>query len=475
MSVKTMNKNSRNWRGITTICLVLMMVLVLVFEIKYSMERLNLRHGHGKRSEAWVTKTQMDQLELNTTKQMPTPSMAPKFTCDRSHYSYDICTVHVSAVLDPTTSTFFVQRPTTRTFDSGNNNPTVTKIRPYPRKFESFVMSNIKELTIKSTEPIPSCHVTHKHPALVFSAGGYTGNFFHDFNDGFIPLYITLNSMFQNQDDARNVILVISKARDWWVKKYANLLGQFSNHPIIDLDNENNTTHCFPFATIGLVSHGFMTINPQLMPKSKSLQNFHSLLSKAYGPISNVPPQNAIRPRLVLVNRSIGQGRSLLNLEEVKLAITKQGFDVIVFEPKASTPLSEAFERISSSHVMVGVHGAALTHSLFLRPGSVFIQVVPLGAESVANLCFGNPARVMGLEYLEYRIRGEESSLIEKYGEEDMVIKDPVGFLSGKPWSKSTMDIYLKEQNVRLDLVRFRKCLKIAYMKASKLVNERGY
>ncbi|TKY69620.1 EGF domain-specific O-linked N-acetylglucosamine transferase [Spatholobus suberectus] len=470
----TMKK--RNWRTTTVSCLVLF-VLALAFEIKYSTI-VRFKSALKENNPVWAVAETVGRLELSISKQGPTPvmenEMAPpprQISCDRSHYAYDICTIHVATVLDPTTASFFIQHPATV-----DPNPTAIKTRPYPRKFESVAMSRIRELTITSGIPIPSCHVKHESPALVFSAGGYTGNFFHDFNDGFIPLFITLHSFFSHQDD-QDVVLVISKARDWWVRKYGKLLGQFSKHPIVDLDNDN-TTHCFPFATLGLVSHGFMTIKPELIPNSKSLSHFHAFLGKAYGATNNVsfnfPTKNSTRPRLVFVNRSSGNGRSLLNLEEVKLEMQKVGFDVIVFEPKPSTPLDKAFALIGTSHAMVGIHGAALTHSLFLKPGSVFIQVVPLGLELVAEMCFGNPAREVGLNYMEYRIRAEESSLIEKYGKEDMMVKNPVDFLNGKPWSKSSMDVYLKEQNVRLDLDRFRKYLKKAYKKARQLMSTGG-
>ncbi|KOM45891.1 hypothetical protein LR48_Vigan06g119700 [Vigna angularis] len=407
----------------------------------------------------------MIELELNTSKHGTAlmKEMAPpprEITCDRSHYAYDICTTNVATTLNPTTSTFFIQRPTTV-----DPNQTATKIRPYPRKFDSPVMSRIKELTITAGRPIPSCRVKHEAPALVFSAGGYTGNFFHDFNDGFIPLFITLNSFFHDKD----VVLVISKARDWWVNKYATLLRQFSKHPIVDLDNDNKT-HCFPHATLGLVSHGFMTIKPELMPNPKSLHDFHAFLRKTFGGNDNNVSLNSFpRPRLVLLNRSSGDGRLLLNMEEVKMEMQRVGFDVIVFEPTPSTPLSKAFAVIGSSHAMVGIHGAALTHSLFLKPGSVLIQVVPLGLESVAEMCFGNLAK-MGLNYMEYRVRAQESSLIEKYGKEDVMIKNPNHFLNGRPWSQTTMNVYLKEQNLRLDLVRFRIYLNKAYKKAKQLI-----
>ena len=73
---------------------------------------------------------------------------------------------------------------------------------------------------------------------------------------------------------------------------------------------------------------------------------------------------------------------------------------------------------------------------------------------------------------MEYRIKAEESSLIEKYDKDDMMIKDPVAY-RGKNWSLEVMSIYLKEQNVKLDLVRFRY-LKEMYKTAKKFMEKEG-
>ena len=56
-------------------------------------------------------------------------------------------------------------------------------------------------------------------------------------------------------------------------------------------------------------------------------------------------------------------------------------------------------------------------------------------------------------QYMEYRIKAEESNLMEKYSKDDLVIRDQVTYRE-TDWS--LMDVYLKEQNVTLDLVRFR-------------------
>lgn len=148
------------------------------------------------------------------------------------------------------------------------------------------------------------------------------------------------------------------------------------------------------------------------------------------------------------------------------------GFNVIVFEPKPETSLSETFRVLNESHVMVGVHGAALTHLLFLRPGSVFIQVVPIGTDSIADMCYGRPAKEMGLDYLEYKIRIEESSLVEKYNKYDPILQDPMS-LEKKGWP-ILKRVYLKEQNVELNVFSFRKYLKYAYKKAKRFMYKVG-
>ncbi|TYG79673.1 hypothetical protein ES288_D02G157400v1 [Gossypium darwinii] len=358
-------------------------------------------------------------------------------SCDRSHQKYDLCSITGATVVDPATSTFFLVDPTI----SG------------PRSI-NFPMQRIQELTITSGPSGPECEVQHNSPAIVFSAGGYTGNVFHDFNDGFIPLFITINSIYKNQD----VVLVVSKARDWWLNRYKNLLHVFSSHPIVTLDNDTSN-HCFPSAPLGLMSYGFMALMPN---SSQTLLHFRGLLDKAFGhhgqySIFNPPPKSDSPPRLVFMSRSKGIGREILNQDEAVKVAKEIGFDVILFKPTGKISLQQAYGLINSSHAMVGMHGAALTHSLFLRPGSAFMQVMPLGIDW----------------YIEYKIKVEESSLVEKYDKNDMVIKDPASF-QGRNWSSDVMKIYLKEQNVKLDLVRFRDYLMETYSKAKTFMEKMG-
>ncbi|XP_068655543.1 xylan glycosyltransferase MUCI21-like [Aristolochia californica] len=385
--------------------------------------------------------------------------------CDHSRYRYDLCHLNGPTVMYPTNSSFLVMGPTLL--------PTLPprRIRPYPRKWESDIMADIKEVILSvtgsDTGASGDCQVYHDTPALVFSTGGYTGNFYHDFTDGFVPLFITIRTLFQQEEP----VLVIANCHNWWLSRYVELLRGFTRRPVINLDNET-AIHCFPSVKIGLIVHGDMSIDPALMPNSETFRDFHALVHRSYDSattprLSTAEPRQ--HPRLVVVSRTHTVGRVILNQADVIREAEEAGFDVEIFAPKTTTMLSEAYELINASHAMLGVHGAALTHMFFLRPGAVFIQVVALGLEWASDVCFGQPAPQFGLDYMEYKIKVEESTLAEKYSKDDLVLTNPRKVVK-KGWNYT--NLYLKDQDVRLDLVRIRSYLKMAYEKATKLVEK---
>ncbi|XP_075659291.1 xylan glycosyltransferase MUCI21-like [Castanea sativa] len=332
---------------------------------------------------------------------------AGQITCNRSHAYYDLCSIDGPTLLEPITSTLYALDPINSTQQPIS---IWLKTRPYPRKWDKGATSIVKQLTLTSAPHSTQCEVTHNSPALVFSAGGYTGNLLHDFSDGFVPLFITINSLFYNQD----VILVISDCNDlWWPQKYAEILAQFSHDPIIDIKKER-VTHCFPSAIIGPIKHGPMIVDPTLLPHHpKSLNDFRIFLEKSYkkkcGDDVLITSNN--RPQLVFVIRKLDVGRAILNKKEVIKAIEEVGFDVNVLDPTTTHTLARAFRLVHSSHAMLGVHGAGLTHMLFQRPKAVLVQVVPIGVDLPSNISFKGPAKNLGLEYMDYKVKNKRKQL----------------------------------------------------------------
>ncbi|KAK6931300.1 Glycosyltransferase 61 [Dillenia turbinata] len=390
-------------------------------------------------------------------------------TCDRSRYKYDICTINGPNVLNPTISTFFAVDPT----NSTPSTPSIEKIKPQPRKWQEKPMSRVNHVTLISGGPIrPNCEIQHSVPALVFSIGNFNGNYWHDFADGLIPLFITVKSFFHDQD----FVMVIDQSYDYFINKYRDLLHGLSKQRIIRMDGEN-TTHCFPWAIIGLITHGHMTINPNWLPSPITLHHFRDFLAQTYGgrnkhTISLHQPSARSRPRLVFACRHHG-GRVILNYVEAKQAMEEVGFEVIEFEPTINSNLRENFAIVNSSHALLGVHGAGLTHFLFLRPGSPFLQIVLIGQDEPAEICFRNPSPYLGLDYLEYKINVYESSYLDKYGQDDVVLNNPEALLKDG-WNKELQELYLIKQDVKLDLSRFRPYLEETYKKAKRFMEKEG-
>ncbi|KAH7290465.1 hypothetical protein KP509_30G049600 [Ceratopteris richardii] len=319
------------------------------------------------------------------------------------------------------------------------------------------------------------CDVHHEVPAIVFSTGGYTGNVYHEFNDGLIPLYITVQQIASAPGE---VVLVILEYHPWWMTKYSQIIKQITNHEVVDLAGDKRT-HCFRELTVGLQIHDELSIDSKASRGKPSMEGFQRLLHAAYGGVSadgrkqstlrstmlsSAIPANIQRPvpKLVIISRT--RSRKLLNQRQLISLARGLGFSVKVLSPKPWTRMEDMYAELSSCDVMIGVHGAAMTHLLFMRPGSTFIQVVPLGTDWAAETYYGEPARKLGLHYVQYKISPQESSLWKHYGPTDPVLMDPES-VNRRGWWE-TKRIYLERQNVTISLPDMAAILRSAYARA---------
>ncbi|KAL6848283.1 hypothetical protein ACP4OV_022411 [Aristida adscensionis] len=323
--------------------------------------------------------------------------------------------------------------------------PWERRIRPYAR----MNVSGVREVTVaqlRDPAAAPPCAVTHGEPAVLFALGGYTGNFWHDFTDVLVPLFVA------SRRYGGEVVFLISGANPWWLGKYATLLRRLSRHDAVDLDGDARV-RCFPRATVGLRVHREFTIVPELAPGGRrlSMADFTAFLREAYALPRAAPARK--KPRLLLIHR--GNYRRLVNEQEVARAAEAAGFEVAVMEPGAGgARMEEVARAVNSFDALVGMHGAGLTNAVFLPRGAVLVQVVPYGRlERMARREFGEPAADMGLRYLEYSASAAESTLLEMLGPEHPAIRDPLA-VHRQGWDK-VAEYYLGKQDVRIDVARF--------------------
>ncbi|XP_058076909.1 xylan glycosyltransferase MUCI21-like [Magnolia sinica] len=379
--------------------------------------------------------------------------------CDRSNQRTDICYLRGKIQTDSPSSSIIIH-------NSAKEACEIQKIRPYTRKWETSIMETIDEIALKlmngSEASHRHCDVIHAVPAVVFSTGGYTGNVYHEFNDGLLPLYIT-SERFEGE-----VVFVVVEYHEWWMSKYGGIVRKLTNYQVVDFKKDKRL-HCFNEMIVGLKIHGELSITPS-SGTGKGIQDFQTLIGEGLLGLTTTKQAQLLptihkRPKLVIFTRN--KSRVMMNLREIVRTCQRIGFDVHLVNPNRNTQLADIHRLLNSADAMIGVHGAAMTHFLFMRPTSIFIQIVPLGLKWAAEEYYGEPAKKLGLEYMEYTIGTDESSLSRLYGHNDPVLMDPQ-VVNGKGWAE-TKRIYLENQNVRLDIKRFRRLLEKAYSHIVKL------
>uniref|UniRef100_A0A0E0JTS1 Glycosyltransferase 61 catalytic domain-containing protein n=1 Tax=Oryza punctata TaxID=4537 RepID=A0A0E0JTS1_ORYPU len=408
-----------------------------------------------------------DVVVLDNQLHSPCSSLAgDTICCDRSDFNTDVCFMAGDVRTDPSSLSLvlFPQQP------PAANATVEEKIRPYTRKWETFIMSKVEEVRLRMAppeeEPGHRCDVRHDAPLLVMTAGGYTGNLFHAFSDGFVPAWLTVQHL------RRRVVLGVLSYNPWWAGTFGEIISGLSDYHVVDLLHDKRT-HCFPGAIVGTRFHGILSVDPARLRDNKTIVDFHDLLANVYETAEDtvVVPQlesttTARRPRLGIVSRR--GTRVIENQAAVAQLARSVGFDVDILETANGLPLPASYASVSACDVLVGVHGADLTKFLFLRPGAALVQIAPLGVPPIARGCYAEASARMGLHYEQYDAEGHESSLSRKYGLRDVVVSDPEAAKRDKGWG-FVARVYLGGQNVTLDLARFRHTLTRMHARALRV------
>lgn len=365
--------------------------------------------------------------------------METEVICNTSARRSDTCEMKGDVRIQGKSSTIYVFTP------NAKNAPWI--IKPYARKGDNGAMENITAFTIKSVQnqakTMPKCTQFHNVPAVVFSIGGYSGNNFHSFSDIILPLYATSRKFNRGVQ-----FLVVNKVSRWNII-FKEVLDKLSRFQMINIDHDKEV-HCFPSMIVGLRKDDRKELYvDSMIDFTKFLRSSYSLERSTAIKLTR---NSTRRPRLLIISRK--KTRAFTNVNDVVLAAKELGFEVIVTE---MTPnMTQVSRLVNSCDVMMGVHGAGLTNMVFLPENAVFIQVVPLGNMNwMAKTFYEEPSKAMRLKYLEYKIREEESTLIDQYPLSHQVFKDPHS-IQGKGW-EAYKSVYMDKQNVKLDIIRFRE------------------
>ncbi|KAJ4981619.1 hypothetical protein NE237_032456 [Protea cynaroides] len=469
---------SRSWVGVTTATTIVVFLLPLLYAIVFFSNNTPLdfwkqvpylgsecscearagategsisNGGNDEKDDSSLTSRLGKLLRGNDQRQLETIG----FGCKSDHMN-DVCVSNQRVWMKTDNGNLSVY------FNSKNVQPPQLqhqislKVRPYVnKKNDEYTKEDVKEITIQTPMEHQSynytCDVTHDIPAVIFSTG-LNGNIFHEFNEMILPLFLTCRH-FRSQ-----LQFVINDFNEHWVHKYRSILSHLSDYEFINA-SEDNRIHCFPGFVIGLHFHNEnLVCSNSDLPVNCSMLDFRQFLRETFHlEIKNVSQllYNNTKPELVLLSRR--RSRMILNEAEIVTVASELGFSVVIADPELTSNMNNFSVVVNRCSVLVGAHGAGLTNELFIPDGAVVVQVVPLGIQWASTNYFGKPSKEMGVQYLEYQISPQESTLLDVYGPNHPIITDPdsihrQGFNVVRP-------IYIEGQNITLNISNFKDTL----------------
>ncbi|CAN1777855.1 Alpha-1,3-arabinosyltransferase XAT2 [Linum perenne] len=377
----------------------------------------------------------------------------------------EFCDMEGDVRIDPNSATVYYVVQSNSNSNMNMNISTLTRIRPYGRNGDTVAMGLVREWSVKMVttpleyELLPHCSTVYESPGVIFSLGGFSGNYFHAFTDVLIPLFAT------SRNFNRQIHLLITDNRPWLLSTFRIFFQALSRYNPVDIDNKqgqgsSGEIHCFSRLILGLKGKHEMELSINPSESKYTMTDFMKFLRHTYSlkrpnAVKLLPSDSKliIMPRLLIISRN--KTRAFTNVNEIAGMARKLGYKVTVAELDRN--MSKSAEIMNSCDVVMGVHGAGLTNMVFLPENAVLIQVVPVAADFVSRTYFQEPSNDMNVRYLEYKIKKEESSLMDKYPIDHIVFTKPSSFMK-QGWD-IFKSIYLDNQNVRLDIRRFRRTL----------------
>ncbi|KAL1512998.1 hypothetical protein ABEB36_002486 [Hypothenemus hampei] len=259
--------------------------------------------------------------------------------------------------------------------------------------------------------PIPNgdCDVIVDKPTYIMKIDA-TVNMYHHFCD-FLNLYASqhMNKDYETFSTDVNVLI-------WESYTYHSLFQEtwkaFTKHPLWNLNSFKGKTVCFKNLIFPLLPRMIFGLyyNTPLIYGCKKSGLFHAfskhILHRLKIPIHF---RHGKTIRITFLSRDT-RYRKILNEEELLNTLSDNDeYDVRKVIFNKDIPFRQQLEVIANTDILVGIHGAGLTHLLFLPDWAAVFEVY--NCED-AN-CYADLARLRGLHYVTWRNTSKLTSVTD--------------------------------------------------------------
>jgi protein O-GlcNAc transferase len=265
-----------------------------------------------------------------------------------------------------------------------------------------------------SNEIIP-CDITIDRPTFIMKLDA-TVNMYHHYCD-FFNLFVSQHingSISDHSDDIsdekeklydtfnRDIHILIWENQPYR-SAFSSVFKAFTDHPLWNLNTFAGKRVCFKNAVLPLLPRMLYGLfyNTPLTPNDCSgsglFKAFSDFIPSRMG-ISE-PVQTDSKKIKVTILARLTRTRKILNLGTLhKALIDHGGFDVTIAQFSHTYPYEQQMEIIRNTDILVGIHGAGLTHMLFLPDWAVVFELYDCDDPS----CYKDLARLRGIKHISW-------------------------------------------------------------------------
>ncbi|XP_055952447.1 EGF domain-specific O-linked N-acetylglucosamine transferase-like [Argiope bruennichi] len=239
-----------------------------------------------------------------------------------------------------------------------------------------------------------TCDLVISEPTFIMKLDA-TVNMYHHFCD-FLNLYATLHL---NQTFSTNIHILIWDTIPYF-SNFEIVWKAFTQHPLMNLGSFKGKKVCFKDAVFPLLPRMIfgMYYNMPLIPGCQGSGLFQAFTEHLKYRLNIKDNYQGSNVRITLISRST-QYRRILNEDELVSAL-KTIPDVVVKKVNFNRQMAfvDQMEISYNTDILIGIHGAGLTHMLFMPVWGAVFEIFNCEDES----CYADLARLKGLKYFTW-------------------------------------------------------------------------
>ncbi|CAG7661329.1 unnamed protein product [Allacma fusca] len=264
-------------------------------------------------------------------------------------------------------------------------------------------IQNFVELNTRPLEPNSGlCDQVVTRPTIIMKIDA-TVSYYHHFCD-FVNLYMSLH--VNSTSNMKNPFSKDVNIMIWRTYEYQSNFGvafrAFTNHRLLSLNDFSGKKVCFKNAVFPLLPRMIFGLyyNTPLIWGCRNSGLFHAfskfMLHRLKIKARPVPTLSKLN--VTFISRQT-RYRKVLNEDILLQELRKnQDLNVIKADFTWSTPFAKQLEVIQNTDILIGMHGAGLTHLLFLPDWAAVFELYNCEDEH----CYADLARLRGVKYITW-------------------------------------------------------------------------